>query len=407
MKKMNIIKRSYVSLGATVLALAIGFGAPQALAQSQGAKVPVPRYKVDATWPKPLPEVKDEKGNMHMQLSGQTGGVCIDSHDHVIVMSRGWQWSSLGKLVGWELDSGVPAPPVVVYDLQGNVLSTWGDASLLKSEGGSKVMPEGFHGCWVDYEDNIWILGNADGVAQKYNHDGSKMLLQIGTKGLCDGPPDLNPKAFFPTCGSPGNNTSKTLLNQPSDIEVDPNPDPVTGKRGSIYIADGYGNHRMVVFDAQGKFLRQWGSRGSGPTQFADVGGGHPHCVALAKDGLVYTCDRGNNRILVFDKVGNLKKTIAVEPKGYSYTRAIRTNDIVFSNDPQQTYILTSDVPAGKVWVINRFTGEIVDSVGRFGHYPGEHDGVHLMATDSKGNFYTTEGGFTGSRRVQKFDLVK
>lgn len=64
------------------------------------------------------------------------------------------------------------APPVVVYDLRGNIVRTWGDASLLKPEGATKVMPEGFHGCWVDYEDNIWILRNADGVAQKYNHDG-------------------------------------------------------------------------------------------------------------------------------------------------------------------------------------------------------------------------------------------
>ena len=84
----------------------------------------------------------------------------------------------------------------------------------------------------------------------------------------------------------------------------------MNGERGSVYIADGYGNHRVVVFDAKGTYLRQWGSAGTGPGQFAPSGGGHPHCVVLGNDGLVYVCDRQGNRIEVFDKVGTLKRII-------------------------------------------------------------------------------------------------
>jgi hypothetical protein len=276
----------------------------------------------------------------------------------------------------------------------------WGDASHLAPGGGTKVMPESLHGCFADYEDNIWIAGNSDGVVQKYSHDG-KLLLQIGTKGVCDGkaPPVVAgaPSVFFPTCVSPGLNASKTLLNDPADIAVDPNPDPVTNERGSIYIADGYGNHRIVVFSNKGTYLRHWGSAGSGPGQFAAEGGGHPHCVTI---GSVYTCDRGNARVEVFDRTGALKRTIAINPEGFSY-QPLRTNDIAFSKDPGQTFFYTSDVGSGTVWILNRATGAIVAGIGSMGQQAGQFIGVHTMATDSKGNLYVSEGG--GGRRTQKF----
>ena len=116
----------------------------------------------------------------------------------------------------------------MLYDPAGDVADSWGDPTLT-AEGAAAVLPHGIHGCFADYMDNIWIAGNSDGVVQKWSHDGSRMLLQIGTKGLCDGPPTLNPRSPHPTCGEPGNNTSRTLLNAPADIAVDPNVDPVTG----------------------------------------------------------------------------------------------------------------------------------------------------------------------------------
>ena len=137
---------------------------------------------------------------------------------------------------------------MIEFDTDGNVVNAWGDRN---------VLPNGIHGCFVDYQDNVWIAGNGDGIVQKYPHDGARLLLQIGTRGVCDNPPTN-------VCGNsganPAANQSHTLLNEPADMCVDPNPDPVTDKRGSIYIADGYGNHRVVVFDAARRnYLRQWG----------------------------------------------------------------------------------------------------------------------------------------------------
>jgi sugar lactone lactonase YvrE len=246
------------------------------------------------------------------------------------------------------------------------------------------------------------ISGNADGIVQKYTHEG-KLLMPIGTKGLCDGNPPgpaRNAQGFFPTCGSPGLNSSKTLLNNPADIAVDPNPDPITKERGSVYIADGYGNHRIVVFDSKGSYLRQWGSAGSGLGQFAAEGGGHPHCVIIGNDGLGYTCDRGNARVEVFDKLGVLKRTIPINPEGFSY-QPLRTNDIAFSTDQTQTFFYTSDVGSGTVWILNRAMGVVVSGIGSMGHHAGQFVGVHTMAVDSKGNLYVSEGG--GGRRSQKF----
>ena len=314
--------------------------------------VPAPRFEVDPYWPKPFPLIKDKDGKLHRWATGEIGGTCIDSHDHIFTLNRGWQQSQLGKLHVFEQQSSVPAPPVVAYDPAGNVVASWGDASLLAPGGGTKVMPESLHGCFADHDDNIWIAGNADGIVQKYSHDG-KLLLQIGTKGVCDGkaapaaPRTAAP--FFPTCVSPGLNGSKTMLNDPADIAVDPNPDPVTSARGSVYVADGYGNHRIVVFDGKGQFLRQWGSPGTGAGQFALEGGGHPHCVTIGRDGLVYVCDRGNARVEVFDRTGKYLREIPIAPAGFAYT-GLRTNDITFSNDPNQTYFYTSDVGSGTVW---------------------------------------------------------
>jgi hypothetical protein len=193
-----------------------------------------------------------------------------------------------------------PAPIVIEYNSDGNIVSSWGDP---------KVMPKSVHGCFVDKQDNIWIGGNADGIVQKWSHDGKQLLLQIGRKGVCDNSDEK--------CGEPGGNKSPLLLNEPADIAVDPD-------NGDIYVADGYGNHRVVVFDAQGKFLRQWGDAGTDRGLFAVIGGGHPHCAVFDRDGLLYVCDRGNDRIEVFDKTGALKRVVDVKP-GTAYFAGCRT----------------------------------------------------------------------------------
>ena len=337
-------------------------------------------YKVDPYWPKPLPAPRDAAGIPHQWITGETGGTCTDAQDHVFSINRASQPGRLGGLLVYEGTTSIPSPAVIEFDAAGSAVNAWSGSEL----------PAGLHGCFVDYQGNIWIGGSADGVVQKWTHDGKKMLLQIGRKGVCDGG----------RCASPGGNQSQTLLNLPADIAVDPAPDPVTGQRGSVYIADGYGNHRIVVFDAQGKYLRQWGEAGSGPGQFAPEGGGHPHCVLLGNDGLVYVCDRNQNRIEVFDRLGKLQRMIAVDPPDH-LASVMRVCDIAFSPDPEQSTIFVDDVGSETVWMVERKTGKLLGGFGHAGHQAGEFTGAHTIATDSKGNVFVGEAG--GGRRIQKF----
>jgi hypothetical protein len=357
--------------------------------------VKAPTYKVDPFWPKPLPSNKGPDGLSHQWVTGEVGASCVDSHDHIITVNRGFLKNGL---LAQEGTQSIPAPPVIMYNPDGDIVSSWGDPSLTAT-GATAVLPNGIHGCFADYEDNIWIAGNADGIVQKWSHDGQKMLLQIGTRGQCDGQTS-RPEAAYPTCGEPGSNGSRVLLNNPADIAVDPEPDPVTGQRGSVYIADGYGNHRVAVFDSTGNYLRQWGSAGSGPGQFVATGGGHPHCVVLGRDGLVYACDRGQNRIHVFDRMGTLKRTIPIDPPDQMRATS-RADDLAFSSDPAQTFMFVVDLGSDRVWILGRETGAFVGSVGRAGHMAGEFTFAHTAALDSKGNLYVAET--IGGRRHQKF----
>lgn len=225
MKNRNAAHRV---IGGAVIVMAVALGSWSVGGAVQAQPSPdAPRFKVDPYWPKPFPAIKGRNGRLHRWVTGEVGGTCVDSHDHVFTLNRAWQNSALGKMQQFEAMSGIPAPPVVVYDPEGNVVTSWGDASWHAPDGGTKVMPESLHGCFVDYEDNVWLAGNADGIVQKYTHEG-KLLLQIGTKGLCDGRAPSSPgnaPVFFPTCTSPGLNSSRTLLNSPADIAVDPSPD--------------------------------------------------------------------------------------------------------------------------------------------------------------------------------------
>ena len=385
-----------IALLAALAAGASWLAIPEAQTQTRAT---APEYRVDPFWPRPLPTTTDADGLARQWVTGMVGASCIDSHDHVITVNRGFL---PGGLLPQEGSQSVPSPPVILYDTDGNVAASWGDPTLTPA-GAAAVLPHGIHGCATDGMDNIWIAGNSDGVVQKWTHDGSEMLLQIGTKGLCDGPPSLNPNSPHPTCGEPGNNSSRTLLNAPADVAVDPNPDPVTGEPGSVYIADGYGNHRIVVFDRDGNYLRQWGSAGSGDGQFVEGGGGHPHCVVLGNDGLVYACDRGQNRIQVFDREGSLQRIIRIDPAAYGEA-TLRATDIELSRDPEQRYMFVVDLGSNRIWILERESGDIVGSIGGSGHMAGEFTFPHTVVTDSDGNLYAAET--IGGRRNQKFALV-
>jgi len=332
----------WLYLGSLALAIAVGFGIVHPLhVKANHSSTPV--FQVDPSWPQPLPATvypnaapyTPNDALAHMWVAGEIAGSCVDQWGHVYTFNRGWevgvvppggttaQGAESGAINGQDAPaSSIPSPPIVAYDQRGKVVDYFGDPTLIPAPepnfGAAAYLPQGAHGCYVDYEGNIWVGGNGDGIVQKYslaNHGTSPngypgaWTLQIGTKGMCDGSPTSPAAAVFPTCNETNDhNSSHTLLNEPADIAVDPEPDPVTHQPGDIYIADGYGNHRVVVFDANGNFLRQWGtscgmnSINCPAGTFGATGGGHPHCVVLGNDGLIYVCDRPNSRIQVFSK---------------------------------------------------------------------------------------------------------
>jgi hypothetical protein len=174
-------------------------------------------------------------------------------------------------------------------------------------------------------------------------------------------------------------------------------------------VADGYGNRRVIVYDADtGRYKRHWGAYGNKPddTPFtynpdgpAPKQFGNPvHCAELAKDGLLYVCDRSVDRIQVFRKDGTFVK------EAFYAKQTLRSGsvwDLTFSRDPGQRYLYIADGVNEKVYVVLRDTLELLTSFGSGGRQPGQFYGVHSVATDSQGNLYTTET-YSGAR-VQKF----
>jgi DNA-binding beta-propeller fold protein YncE len=221
-------------------------------------------------------------------------------------------------------------------------------------------------------------------MIMKFTQDG-KFLMQIGKVG-----------------GSKGSNDVENLR-RPAKIFVDKDTN-------EVYVADGYGNHRVIVYDADtGKYKRHWGAYGHKPDD-ADLGPYNPdappaqqfrnpvHCAELAKDGLLYVCDRVNDRIQVFKKDGTFIKEVFIAKRTLGDGSVW---DIAFSKDTQQKYIYLADGANEKVYILLRDTLEILTSFGDGGRQPGQFYAVHSIATDSKGNIYTTET-YRG-QRVQRF----
>ena len=339
-----------------------------------------PKYDVDPSWPRPMPD---------KWVTGAVTGVCADAQDHMFIVNQ-------GNLTENELDAGHQAPAVIEFDPEGDVVNSWGDREIL---------PEGLHGCFVDYQNAIWISGSKDGVIQKYTHDGKKLLLQIGAKGIAD--------SSDGTINGIALNSSHTGFYKPSSVAVDPS-------NGDVYVADGEesgSNHRVAVFDRNGKFQRQWvlqsdKAEAGNANSFVHV----PHCVVIANDGLVYVCDRRGDQIQVFDKMGNFKKNIPIpyEKRGQyeagpgHVERAWGTAEWVgFSADRAQEFMFVLNEDNEQVDVLDHGSGKILSSFGRAGHQVGELTFAHSLAVDSKGNVYVGEaGGDEAGNRVQKFKIA-
>jgi DNA-binding beta-propeller fold protein YncE len=365
-------------LGATFLALVGVFGVASLVFEKravvEAAGVQAPKFEVEPLWPKPLP---------NHWLMGNAIGVSVDSQDHIWVVHRGASLEAKEVYATTNPPSSEccsPAPPVLEFDEEGNLLAHWG------GPGQGYDWPGSMHGITVDFKGNVWLgaSGAKDGQVLKFTQDG-KFLMQIGHPGMSKGSNDLE------------------NLNKAAKLFVDK-------KTNELYVSDGYGNHRVIVFDADtGKYKRHWGAYGNKPDD-ANPGPYNPdapvsqqfrnpvHCAELSNDGLLYVCDRTNDRMQVFKPDGTFVKEIFVAKRTLGDGSVW---DMAFSKDPQQKYIYLSDGANEKVYIILRESLEILTSFGDGGRQPGAFYAVHSIATDSKGNVFTTET-YRG-QRVQKF----
>jgi hypothetical protein len=372
-----------MKLARTLLALAAGAAALVLVAACAGpANAPSgnapPVFQVDAAWPQPLP---------NRWLLGQVSGVAVAPDDHVWVLQRPRSLTedeAGGAAKPPHGDCCFPAPPVLEFAADGRLLRSWG------GPGQGYDWPGNEHGIHVDAKGFVWLTGNGDNDGQilKFTQDG-KFLLQIGKVG--------------PQTGS----ADTTRLGRPAGIEVD-------AAANEIYVADGYHNRRVIVFDADtGAYKRHWGAFGRAPSDVVkpesrrtlpptaaqlEQFGTPVHCVKIARDGMVYVCDRLNNRVQVFRKNGTFVKEFMVEPRTTSNGSVW---DIVLSRDPQQKWLHLADGRNNHVLTLDRETGAVVQTLGRSGRYAGEFHWVHDLAIDSQGNLFA--GEVDTGKRVQKF----
>jgi DNA-binding beta-propeller fold protein YncE len=334
----------------------------------------VPQFQVDPFWPKPLP---------NNWLIGQVAGVYVDKRDHVWIIHRPNSLSD--REVGATPNPPIskccfPAPAVLEFDQKGELVRFWG------GPGSGYEWPTSEHGIFLDNSDFVWIGGNdtKDNQILKFTLDG-KFVLQIGKAGQ-----------------NKGSNDTQNL-GRPADINVDE-------AAHEVYVADGYGNRRVIVFDSEtGAYKRHWGAYGKPPndapmpaynpanppsTQF----GSPVHCVKFSKDNLVYVCDRVNNRYQVFRKDGSFVSESFFE-KNTLLNGSV--SDLVLSRDPSQKFIFMVDGVNNELRVVDRQSAKTLARLGRPGRMAGQFHVVHNIAIDSGGNLYTTEVN-TG-QRVQKF----
>ena len=388
-------KRVLMSAGiAAALMIVLGGTTSERTALAQAQKAVLPIFEVDSRFPT-MPD---------HTLMGGVGGVDADSHGHVWVFQRPHTLEE-----GNATENGyTPAPPVLEFDESGTYVQGWGGPSHtgeyewtnrggLHSEyaecasctkerrtNGDGRPGSGEHGIAVDSKDNVWLTGNGagDGQILKFTKNG-KFLLQIGH------------------AGSKVDSNDTRDLSRPAGIVVYP-------KTNEVFVADGYGNRRVIVFDADtGAYKRHWGAYGGKPDDSAPntrvlSGPGTrqfntPHGVAISNDGLVYVADRANNRVQSFRLDGTFVK------EGYARRESNGTGSafgVALSGDPQQRFLYVADGSNERIVIMDRATLTEIGHVGGPGRRAGEFFHLHGIATDRKGNIITGE---SQGYRVQKF----
>tara|TARA_B100001013_G_scaffold343741_1_gene272113 strand:+ start:386 stop:1570 length:1185 start_codon:yes stop_codon:yes gene_type:complete len=344
--------------------------------QSEGKQAPM--FEVDPFWPKPLPN--------HWIL-GSTIGLAVDSRDHVYIIHRRDTFNERTEIGAAtdpvKADCCIPAPNVLEFDAEGNLVNSWGGPA------DGYDWPASNHGISIDYKDNIWIGGNArsDSHILKFTRDGT-FLAQYGS-------PDAEIDSH-----------SRESFGSVAEIAFDTDAN-------EAYVADGYRNKRVAVLDMDsGELKRYWGAYGNVPDD-TNLGpftpGEEPaqqfrnpvHCAEPSTDGYVYVCDRVNNRLQVFHPDGTFVQELFVKPDSLGDGSVW---DISFSSDPEQQFIYLADGTNRKIFIIERESMEILTNFGDGGRNPGQFFAVHNIATDSRGNIYTTET-YEG-KRVQKFSYT-
>jgi DNA-binding beta-propeller fold protein YncE len=363
-----------VAVGACLGVLATGFRS--ATAQRTGGLQP-PAFEVDRGWPT-IP---------NGWILGEVSSVAVDGRDHIWIIHR-------PRSVPAEQRSRA-APPVLEFDGAGQLLSSWGGPAV------GYEWPEREHGIYVDEAGFVWIGGNngsgsppppgrSDDMLLKFTSAG-RFVLQIGHSGQSRG------------------NADTSNVHQAADAFV-------SRRTNELFVADGYGNQRVIVFDANtGAFKRMWGAFGSRPdapsaptpaAQTVERRGaarfGLVHSIKVSTDGQVYVADRSNKRVQVFSLDGAYRQQVAI---GGGSEAGQTAAGLAFSPDARQRFLYVADLGNARVLILDRQTLTQVGSFGSRGRAPGEFDVLHHIAADSKGNLYTAEIG--RNRRVQKFALKR
>ena len=369
------LRRWPVVYAAVMLALPVLMGG-EARAQSD---LRPPEFRVDPAWPT-IPDG---------WVLGEVTSISVDRNDNIWVLH-------VPQSVP-EAERANAAPPVLEFDPEGNLLRSWGGLG----DGAEWLGRE--HGIFVDADDFVWIggragwprenpPGNSDDMIMKFTMDGERVL-EIGRRGQSTG------------------NLDTENVRQATDVFVDT-------EANEIYVADGYGNNRVVVFDSDtGSFKRMWGAFGNpppptsepnvpvpqpqttpeGPQEF-----GLPHAIKVSHDGVVYVADRINNRIQMFTREGEFLKQVRVTNEDSTVVPV--PAGFAFSPDQDQQFLYVVDSGPMRIVIFDRQTMTQIGAVGMRGTQAGEFDIVHHMAVDSNGNLYTAE--IVNNRRAQKFVLL-
>jgi DNA-binding beta-propeller fold protein YncE len=420
---------------------------------SQGS---APSFVLDPAWPKPLP---------HNWIIGDVGGMYVDRHDHIWVYHRprsiistdsgaqdiagedakGNPVSALGypRPYGRLSACCTPAPSVLEFDKAGNVLQAWGgpaDPGFLEKKCRQQdgcYWPAREHGIYVDHNDFVYVSGNGqarnfhgqfpwsansgnDSHILKFKMDGT-FVMQIGSPGAKG--PNSNDKS--------GGVNGTPLPFLPADMTVDP-------KTNLMYIADGYGNRRILIVDAAtGTYVGHFGAYGQNPVVGENGGGENAgeeigpwpadykrgemkptffrspvHCAKLANDGQLYVCDRGNNRVQIFNaaEVGKPCTNVKGEPGQCGFVGEIHvapqtaygtSGGVSFSTDAKQSCLYIADLSNDTIYVVNRQNNQELSRFATGGRQAGNLHWPHVISVDSEGNVYI--GEVDGAGRIQKY----